>query len=343
MICLGNSIFGRVIAKLKNRVTTFVALLVIAMVTVSGAFIIFSITKSSSTTFLSMTSTIASSNTATNTTNSSFTAKNSTNTSTETAVGNYTMKTTLPSEVVNSTSTDSAVVQNSETPCIPTSSYILTTTVSQQNTTATGQLVYDGTNCDFGNGISEAPSAILIPANTLTWTNFRLQENGSYYVSAGIDFLAFPDVVGANITVAVYLNGNLSSTTISQVSPLLANAVANSSLMPPSNSSSNSIFALKGMTPLVGVGGQTGSVVNLNGTTITIAFLSDKPLWVSGWTPEDMSKGAGLQFGQSLGQLNGTYEWTDAEFSSPSSLPQPTTTLTFELEIPGSYSAPCKC
>jgi len=129
--------------------------------------------------------------------------------------------------------------------------------------------------CNFGNSLFEPPSAILISAGTLVWTDFQLQENGSYYVSASIHFLAFPDVIGANITVAVYLNGHLNGSTTTPVTQL-GNEVTNSSMIPSSNSS-NSIFVLTGVTPTVGVGGQAGSVVNLNSTTITIVVVSDKP------------------------------------------------------------------
>jgi hypothetical protein len=87
------------------------------------------------------------------------------------------------------------------------------------------------------------------------------------------------------------------------------------------------------------VGTQTGSPVDLTASTISIAFASDKPLWISGWTPEDMSKGSGSQFGQSSGQLSGTYEWPGSGLTLPNSLPQPTTTVAFELQISGSYSA----
>ncbi len=259
----------------------------------------------------------------------------SNNTKTETVVSNNTVTTsTVPSSEINSTSLVS-VVESSQTPCIPTTGYMVTTTLSDQSTTTAVQMGFDGTTCDFGDAL-DAPSAILIPANTLTWTNFQLQKNGSYFVGASIGFLAVPEAIGANVTVAFYLNGHHNSSTISQVSQS-PNEVTNFSLIPSSNSSSNSIFALKGFTPTLGVGGQTGWAVSLNGTTIAIAFVSDKPLWLLGWTPEDMSKGTGPQFGQSGGQLNGTYEWPDPELSLPNSLPQPTTTLTFELRISGDY------
>jgi hypothetical protein len=256
-------------------------------------------------------------------------------TTTQTATRTVTAS-TISSSDLNST-TSSAVVESSETACIPSSGYISTTTLSEESTTTTVQVVYDGTACDFGDSYFEAPSAILIPANTLIWTNFQLQENGNYYVGGSIHFLSFPSALGANITVAVYLNGNLSGSSTTPVSQL-PNEVTNSSLIPSSNSS-NPIFALTGVTPTGGVGTQTGSALDLTGSTISIAFMSDKPLWISGWTPEDMSKGSGEQFGQSFGQLYGTYEWSGSGSTLPNSLPQPTTMVTFELQISGSYSA----
>ena len=107
--------------------------------------------------------------------------------------------------------------------------------------------------------------------------------------------------------------------------------------MPPSNSSNNSIFALPGVILTSGISGQADSIVNLADTTITVAIISDKPLWLTGWPQADMSQGTGAQFGMSLGQLKGTYEWPDSESSLPNLLPQPTTTLTFELRITGNY------
>lgn len=223
------------------------------------------------------------------------------------------------------------------TACIPSSAYISTTTLSEESTTTTVQVMYDGTTCNFGDSYFEPSSAILIPANTLTWTNFQLQENGSYYVGGSIHFLSSSSVLGANITVAIYLNGNLSGSSTTPLSQV-PNEVTDSSLKPSSNST-NSIIALTDVTPTGGVGTQTGSPLNLSGSTISIAFMSDKPLWIPGWTPEDMSRGSGDQFGQSFGQLNGTYEWSGSGSTLPNSLPQPTTTLTFELQITGSYSA----
>jgi hypothetical protein len=188
----------------------------------------------------------------------------------------------------------------------------------------------------FGNNWFEPPSAILIPAYTLVWTNFQLQESGSYNVGGSISYFPFPDAVGANITVAIYLNGNFI---VNSTTPVPDNPhVTNSSLIPTSNSS-NSIFALKGVTLSGGVGTQTPWTVSLNGATITIAMISDKPLWLSGWTQSDMTEGTGPQFGQSVGQLNGTYEWPDSGASIPNSLPQPTTTLSFELQFSGDYFA----
>lgn len=247
---------------------------------------------------------------------------------------------TIPQITATTQTTTATVLETTTatqtTACIPSSGYISTTTLAEESTTTTAQVVYDGTPCNFGDSYFEPPSAILIPVNTLTWTNFQLQANGSYYVGGSIHFLSFPSALGANITVAVYLNGNLGGSSTTPVSQM-PNEVTNSSLMPSSNST-NSIFALTGVTPTGGVGTQTGTTLNLAGSIISIAFMSDKPLWVSGWTPEDMSKGSGEQFGQSLGQLNGTYEWPGSGSTLPNSLPQLTSMLTFELQITGSYS-----
>jgi hypothetical protein len=242
---------------------------------------------------------------------------------TETAVSNFTG---MSSTVTKATS---------ESVCIPTPTRISTTTLTEQSTTRTEQVVYDGTVCSFGDNYFEPPSAILIPANTLVWTSFELQVNASYYVGASIHFLSLASALGANITVAVYQNADLGGSATTPVSQV-PNEVTNSSLLPPSNSTANSIFVLTGLTPAGGVGVQSSSGLNMTGT-ISIAFMSDKPLWISGWTAEDLSRGTGSQFGHSPGQLNSTYEWTDSGLTLPNTLPQPTTTLAFELQISGSY------
>ncbi len=242
------------------------------------------------------------------------------------------------SSETNITATTSVTrIESYETPspCTPSPYYMSTTTQTEQSTTTVVQVAYDGTDCSFGNALFEPPSAILIPAGTFIWTNFQLHENGSYSVSASISFLSLSEVLGANVNVAVYVDGVLNASSLTSIE-VLGNAITNSSLMPSSNSSLNSIFALKGMTPTGGVGTQSGPV-NLNGSTITIAFVSDKPLWLCGWTPLDMSKGTGAQFGESPGQLNGTYEWSDPGLAIPGALPQPTATSTFELQISGGY------
>ena len=244
---------------------------------------------------------------------------------------------TTETMVSNYTETSSAVVKSSETPsCVPTSGYISTTTITEQSTTTTEQVGYEGTPCNFGDNSFEPPSAILIPANTLVWTNFRLNVTSSDIVGASITLFPFPESVGANIIVAIYLNGGLVANSTTPLPD--QEIITQTPLIPPSDSSYNSIFALTGVTPTVGMGTQTGSAVSLNGATIGIAMISDKPLWLAGWTQQDMAKGTGPQFGQSIGQLKGTYEGPDSELSQlPNSLPQPTTTLTFELQFTGDY------
>jgi hypothetical protein len=216
----------------------------------------------------------------------------------------------------------------------------LTTTITPPM--VTGQTTQEPpTSQDFGDDIFEPPSAVLVPANTLVWTNFQLGGVSDYtnaMVAGTIHFYLFPEVLGANITVAVYVNGNL---TVNSTTPVPDNVyVTNSSLVPPSNSANNSIFALTGVTLQGGVGTETDSSVNLNGATITIAIISDKSLWLAGWTQDDMSKGIGPEFGQSPGQLASTYEAPEMGTINlpPNSLPQPTTTLSFELQISGGLS-----
>lgn len=216
-------------------------------------------------------------------------------------------------------------------PCTPYPGHDSTITVTQQNTTSTEQMVYDGVPCNFGGG-SQPPSAILIPANTLVWTNFQLHENGIYSIQAGFDFLVTPEAMTANLTIDVYLNGKLNGTRpYAESNYPFPRTESNSSLLPPSNSSSNSIFSPAMGVPGVGISGQADSPVNLANTTITVAIVSDKPLWIIGWTPQDS------QYGLSAGQLYGTYEWPDSSEAVPNLLPQPSITLSFELCVSGNY------
>jgi hypothetical protein len=188
----------------------------------------------------------------------------------------------------------------------------------------------------FGNTNFEPPSAILIPANTLVWCNFRLDGISNFtnpQVIVNFYFFPFPGTEGADVTVAIYVNGILNSTS---TSPILAHggAINSSSLIPPSNSANNSIFALTGTTQIVGVTGSTSSV-GLNDTIFSFAIFSQSSVWLPGWTQANMAAGSGLQYGESTGQLAGTHEAALPGISLPNSLPNATTTLTFELQISG--------
>jgi hypothetical protein len=190
----------------------------------------------------------------------------------------------------------------------------------------------------FGNSNFEPPSAILIPANTLVWTDFRLdgvtnfanaQVYGNFYL------FPFPGAIGANVSVAIYVNGSLNDK--STLSVIAQGGIINSSsLVPPSDSANNSIFALTGVTPVVVVSDSSLSFLSLKGTVISIAFFSQSPIWLAGWTQSDMSGGSGAQFGQSTGQLAGTYEAdVSGTLFPPGSLPNATAVLTFQLQISG--------
>lgn len=207
------------------------------------------------------------------------------------------------------------------------------TSTTTYSTTCTSEVQLTPTGQQFGNQYFEPPSGILIPAGVLSWTNFRLSEVTNAFVAGSIVLFPFPDSVGANITVAIYLNGVLNSSSTTSV-PVSYYGV-NSSLIPSSNSP-NSVFALSGLIPTVGVGTQSSSALNLNGTTISIAIISDRSIWLAGWTQTQMCGGTGPQFGESIGQLAGTYEASST--SLPDSLPSATNTVTFELQISGNLS-----
>ena len=190
---------------------------------------------------------------------------------------------------------------------------------------------------EFGNQYFEAPSAILIPAKTLVWSTFRLdgytnETNPSIHGSVIV--FPFSGINGVNITAAIYVNGILNVNSTIPVPN--RNYQIQSSL--PTSTAPNSIFALTGVTPNVVIGAQTDSGVNLNGATISIAMFCDTSVWLAGWTQGDASKGTGPQFGQSIGQLGGTFETPESSANIPPNLlPNPATTLTFELQIAGDF------
>ncbi len=188
----------------------------------------------------------------------------------------------------------------------------------------------------FGNRYFEPQSGILVAANTLTWTNFHLNDTMNGFVSSSIFLFPFPDSIGANVTVAIYLNGVLVA---SSTTPLPDHNYGIESSSVPTSTSANSVYALTGLIPTVGLGTQSSSVLNINGATVTVAVVSDRPVWLAGWTVADMSGGIGPQFGQSVGQLAGTYEAPQLGTSLPNSLPQATTTLTFEFQVSGGFVA----
>ena len=188
----------------------------------------------------------------------------------------------------------------------------------------------------FRNQHFEPPSGILIPANTLTWANFRLNASTNVFVSGSILIFPFPGSVGANITVAIYLNGALvanSTTTL----PKYDYGIAPSAV--PTSTSPNSVFALSGLITTMGVDTQSSSALKINGATITVGIVSNRPIWLAGWAEADMSGGTGPQFGQSVGQLAGTYEAPLLTPALPNSLPHATTTLAFEFQVSGALSA----
>jgi hypothetical protein len=189
---------------------------------------------------------------------------------------------------------------------------------------------------NFGNHYFEPPSAILISAYTLVWTSFQLDNNSNFYLTASFAVYPFSDLNGTIFTVAIYLSGKLvanSTTTMPD-----NNYKINPSSM-PSSTSANSIFALTGMTPTVGATAETPSAISLNSATISFAIVSDRPIWLAGWTQSDMSSGSGPQFGASAGQLAETYEALEPGTNLPNSLPLATTSQPFELQVLGGLFA----
>jgi hypothetical protein len=188
----------------------------------------------------------------------------------------------------------------------------------------------------FGDAFSQPPSAILIPANTLVWANFRLNGITNYtegFVTGVFILYPFPGSIGASVNVEIYANGVLNENETSFVPD--TNYKMNASLI-PSATSPNSIFALTGMTPGVAVSVQSSTPLSFDGTVISIAFLCNRGIWLAGWTQDDKLEGSNLQYGDSVGQLAGTYEAVEpANLFPPNLIPQATTTLTFEIQVSG--------
>ena len=223
-----------------------------------------------------------------------------------------------------------------------TSSTISNQDQNQNSTTLTQQQVGTQTVQEvtseqlFGNQHFEPPSGILIQPNTLVWTNFQLNDTTNAFVSASIFLFPFPNAVGANITVAIYLNGIFTG---SSTTPVQNSSYGIQSSSVPTPTSANSVFALTGLVPTLGVGTQSSFALNINGAIITVAITSDKPIWLAGWTQADMSAGTGSASGRSVGQLAGTFEATQAGTSPPTLLPQASTTLTFEFQVSAGWVA----
>lgn len=203
---------------------------------------------------------------------------------------------------------------------------------SQQNVTNES----DARVYNFGNHYFEPPSAILISADTLVWTTFQLDNNSNFHITSSFAVFPFSDLNGTFFNVAIYVSGNLIANSTTSMPDI--NYKINSSIMPSSNSP-NSIFALTGLTPTVGATTETTSTISLKGLTISFAIVSDRPIWLAGWTQNDMSKGSGPQFGASAGQLAKTFESPVSEANLPNSLPPATTSLTFELQVLGGLFA----
>ena len=89
-----------------------------------------------------------------------------------------------------------AASQNSTTYSYATETGQSTTTILTQNVTVQ-PTQGPPTQEDFGNNYFEPPSAILISADTLVWTNFKLgvTNNTSYFVGGSINYLVFPAAV----------------------------------------------------------------------------------------------------------------------------------------------------
>jgi hypothetical protein len=100
--------------------------------------------------------------------------------------------------------------------------------------------------------------------------------------------------------------------------------------------SPNSIVSLNGVTATLSAGVIASSQTLNSSSTISFALVSNSPIWLAGWSKADMAAGTGPQYGQSIGQLSGTSEYSLASDASfPETLPTATTSISFQLQISG--------
>jgi hypothetical protein len=192
------------------------------------------------------------------------------------------------------------------------------------------------------------PSAMLIPANTLTWIQFVFETSAGSLrnsVLAQLEVYVSSGYTEMNVTIGMYgPDGNLMSAD-SYVPPLSnchiapCEALGNASITP------NQVMSMQNFT---GQASESFPVDPANvtlpqGSVFYVAFVANQSIWVGGFSAPDRSGGTGLQYGQFPWEAPATYEGPMGQQQNatlPNSLPAPALTTSFETCIGGDVEIP---
>jgi hypothetical protein len=264
-----------------------------------------------------------------------------------------------PHPTVSSSSSASSSTTSSPSPSttattMSSSSVTAFTTTVTTNTTCETTTNGAGTNsstvgsfCEglipFGDG--ETPSGMLIPANTLTWVPLVFDTNASAvqnnFMTADVNVFLYSDYSGMNITVGVYgAGGNLINSDPGGLPSNYCNQVPCASEGASPSGSPNQVVSIPNW-PNKAAASFPADPYNLTlrqGSTFYVAFVSDRPIWVGGFSAADRSGGSGLQYGQSPWEAPVTYEGTMGQQQNavlPNDLPSAALSSSFEISVSG--------
>jgi hypothetical protein len=183
------------------------------------------------------------------------------------------------------------------------------------------------------------PSGILIPADTLVWTDFTYGASNSNSIAGIINFYPYADDGGVNVTVAIYgADGNLLGKSLTTFpSACQIDEDCNSLGNTPSGTINQIMSMHDTFTTSCGV--QLGNKNLPEGSTFSIALIADHALWLAGWSAADRANGTGPQNGQTPWQTPSTFD-TPNITSMPTTLPQAASTSTFEVNFSGTAEYP---
>jgi hypothetical protein len=208
-------------------------------------------------------------------------------------------------------------------------------------------------NVTFGDG--DTPSAIFIPANTLTWVPLAWDTNASSYrwnyVVANVILVECSVYGEGKITVGVYGH---QGTLINADDFELASGWANSCAQDPfdsigatPNGTANQVISVPNWQniPNGAFPAFPDNVTLQQGSTFYVAVVATRSIWLGGFSASDRSGGTGLAYGQSPWEAPVTYEGAMGQQPNatlPNSLPQAVFTSTFEMSVAGNVGIPYK-